>query len=318
MLLKLEKERRKVSTPAFTITLLLLLNLLAVVMTDQYAILWILSSLLFCVFSILFLVMPTTKRSAIQEPKEGKLNLDRANVMENKELLGLALWNGFFINSQPMARGIIAIFSFDILLIISLGVVGQVLTLEVTGLLLLQSMGMIVFYVGIIKIRPYDKQFLEEVQSIGRSVRDFLKGRPVRRFKGVFFTLLVLSVFVLSLITAMLLPGSSIKLLRGDSNVDLVKGAIPLALIFISQFLLVRQTQGISSRRMADDLLRRKLALLETRTAPEGTGVNGLEGQMPRYFKVIRHDIFGHLPVYLMNPDLAAILGEQVGPENVF
>jgi hypothetical protein len=32
---------------------------------------------------------------------------------------------------------------------------------------------------------------------------------------------------------------------------------------------------------------------------------------MPAYFKVVRHDIFGFLPVYLMNPDLGAILGDR-------
>jgi hypothetical protein len=108
----------------------------------------------------------------------------------------------------------------------------------------------------------------------------------------------------------MLLPGSSIRMLKGDSNIDLAKGMAPLILIFLSQFILVRETQGISSRRMAENLLRRKLRLMESRDNERDAGLEGLEEQMPMYFKVIRHDIFGFMPVYMMSPDLGAILGD--------
>jgi hypothetical protein len=310
MLSNMNREKRKATLPA-TVGVFFLLNLTAFLMTDQYAVVWILSSLLFCVFSVLFLIMPTTRPSKVREPAERKLRLDKANVIENKELLGLAMWNGFFMNSQPMAFGVVAIFSFDISLILYLGIIGQVLTAEVTGLLLLQSAGIILFYIGIVRIKPYDVGFLEEVWSIGRSVKDVLKGRSVRRFRNVFLTVLVLSVFVASLVIAMLLPGSSIKMLRGDSNVDLAKVMAPIVLIFLSQFILVRVTQGLSSRRMAEDMLRRKLSLLRSRHDVRGTGIEDLDEHMPMYFKVVRHDILGFFPVYMMSPDLAAILGEK-------
>jgi hypothetical protein len=311
MLSRLESEREMKVHKALTVIIFSLMNLMAFLLTDQYAILWILSSLLFCVFSVLFLIMPTTRRSRVPEPKGAKMHVDRSSLMENKELIGLALWNGFFINSQPMAFGIIAIFSFDIPLIVLLGIIGQVLTLEVTGLLLLQSVGMILFYVSIVRIKPYSIGFLEDVRSIGRSVRDILSGRSIKRFRNIFLTVLVLSVFVLSLIAAMLLPGSSIRMLRGDSNVDLAKGAAPLVLIFLSQFILVREAQGISSRRMAENLLERKLSLMESRENVRDKGLEGLEEQMPMFFKVIRHDIFGFMPVYMMSPDMGEILRER-------
>jgi hypothetical protein len=311
MLLGLEKEKKGTASTKLTIASFLLLNLAALLLTDEYAVLWILSSLLFCVFSILFIIMPTTKRSLVQGPKEAPIRLDPANVLDKKELLGLAFWNGFFINSQPMALGIITIFSLDISSIVYLGLFVQVLTLDVTVLLLLQSVGMILYYVGIVRIRPYDLNFLEKVRSIGRSVEDVLHGRSVRHFRSAFLTILVLSIFVASLIAAMLLPGSSIRMLRGNSNVDLAKEIVPLVLIFLSQFLLVRKAQGLSSRIMAEDLLRRKLKLLSSRDDPEQPGLEGLEERMPAYFKVVRHDIIGFLPVYLMNPDLGAILGDR-------
>ena len=154
MLIGLEMEKKSTASTKLTVASFLLLNLAALLLTDEYAVLWILSSLLFCVFSILFLIMPTTKRSRVQEPQEASVHLDPANVMAKRELLGLAFWNGYFINSQPMALGIITIFSLDISLIVYLGLFVQVLTLEATGVLLLQSVGMIVYYVGIVRIRP--------------------------------------------------------------------------------------------------------------------------------------------------------------------
>ncbi|MGD0819028.1 MAG: hypothetical protein ABR986_11645, partial [Methanomassiliicoccales archaeon] len=286
------------------------------IMTSQYAILWTLSSLLFCVFSILFIVMPTTRPVKEQEPKEAKAHIDAAKVLENKKLLGLAFWNSFFINSQPMAFGIIAIFSVDIPLIAYLAIVSQVLTWEVTLLLLLQSAGMILFYVGIVRMKPYDTGFLEQVWSVGKSVADMLKGRSVKRFKNVFFTVLFLSVFVVSLAAAMLMPGSSVKMLRGDANVDLAKEFVPLVIIFLSQFLLVRETQSAASRRMAENLLRKKLSMKRSRDGSEETGLEDLEEQMPMYFKVVRHDILGFMPVYMMNPDLGVIFRDQRPSEN--
>jgi hypothetical protein len=290
------------------VTAFLLLNLTAFLLTDQYPIFWILSSLWFCVFSVLFFIMPTTRAPKEHEPEDGKPRFDKASLLENKKLLGLALWNGFFMNTRPMAFGITAIFFFDTGLVVYLGIIDHMLTMEVTGILLLQSVGIILYYVGIVWIRPYDMRFLEEVRSIGRSVKGVWNGRSLRQFRSLFLTVLVLTVFVASTLIATLLPGSSIRILRGDSNIDLARGAIPLILVFLSQFILVRVTQGRSSRMMAKDLLMRKLGLIASPEPAHGADMEELDALMPMYFKVVRHDILGHLPVYLMSPDLKTIL----------
>jgi hypothetical protein len=307
MLFELEKVRKSVPLSILTIFVFLLLNLTAFFLTSHYAILWILSSLLFCVFSMLFVMMPTTRRTREQEPEEMKVHINKSNIMEHKKVLGLAFWNSFFINSEPMAFGIIALFSFDIPLVLYLAIVSQILTWDVAGLLLVQSAGMILFYVGIVRMKPYEGKFLEEVWSVERSVAGVLKGRSVKRFRTIFFTSLFISIFVASLVAAMLMPGSSVKLLRGDANIDLAKEVAPLLLIFLSQFLLVRETQGVASRRMADALLRKKLSLGETHDEGKGERFNELDGHMPAYFKVVRHDILGYMPVYMMVPDLSII-----------
>jgi hypothetical protein len=311
LLAELENEKKNAHLSFLTLIVFILLNVIAFVMTRHYSILWILCSLLFCVFSILFIVMPTTRHSNEQEPHEAKVHIDTAHILEHKKVLGLAFWNSFFINSQPMAFGIIALFSIDIPLILYLTAISQILTLEVAGLLLLQSVGMILFYVGIIRMRPYDSGFLEQIWAVGRSVKDVLKGRPVKRFRNVFLTVLFISVFVASLVAAMLMPGSSVKMIRGESNIDLAKELAPLLMIFFSQFLLVREAQSVASRRMAEALLRKKLSLVKTWDAPKEGGLEGLEEQMPSYFKVVRHDILGYMPVYMMNPDLAVIFADE-------
>lgn len=65
MLLNLEKEKKRTASTTLTIASFFLLNLAAFFLTDKYAVLWILSSLLFCEFSIFFLIMPTRKRSQV-------------------------------------------------------------------------------------------------------------------------------------------------------------------------------------------------------------------------------------------------------------
>jgi hypothetical protein len=311
MLVELENVKKGVPLSLLIIFSFFLMNMVALVLTSHYAILWVLSSLLFCVFSVLFIMMPTTRRTKEQEPNEGKVRIDAADILEHKKLLGLAFWNSFFMNSEPMAFGIIALFSADIPLILYLTFISQILTWEVAGFLLLQSVGMIAFYVGIVRMKPYENRFLEDVWSIERSVTGVLRGRPVKRFRTVFFTALFISIFVLSLVAAMLMPGSSVKMLRGDTNIDLAKEVAPLLLIFLSQFLLVRETQSVASRRMAEALLREKRSLAEKQDAPNAKGVEALEQHMPTYFKVVRHDILGYMPVYMMIPDLSVIFSDE-------
>ena len=311
MLVDLERERKSYPVSFMIILIFFLLNILAFVLTRHFDVLWILSSLLFCVFSVLFIVMPTTRRTKEQEPKEAQVRIDTATILEHKKVLGLAFWNSFFINSQPMAFGIIALFLIDIPFVVYLTVIGQVLTLGVAGLLLLQAAGMILFYVGIVRLKPYEGDFLEEVWSVERSVAGALRGRSVIRFRAVFITAMFISVFVASLVSAMLLPGSSFKALRGGSNIDLAQEAAPLILIFVSQFLLVRETQSVASRGMAESLLRKKLSLRNEQNAPKERGIEGLEAEMPAYFKVTRHDILGYMPVYMMVPDLSVIFSDE-------
>ena len=312
MLVDLERERKSYPVSFMIILIFFLLNILAFVLTRHFDVLWILSSLLFCVFSVLFIVMPTTRRTKEQEPKEAQVRIDTATILEHKKVLGLAFWNSFFINSQPMAFGIIALFLIDIPFVVYLTVIGQVLTLGVAGLLLLQAAGMILFYVGIVRLKPYEGDFLEEVWSVERSVAGALRGRSVIRFRAVFITAMFISVFVASLVSAMLLPGSSFKALRGGSNIDLAQEAAPLILIFVSQFLLVRETQSVASRGMAESLLRKKLSFIDHQDAPQERGLEGLEAEMPAYFKVTRHDILGYMPVYMMVPDLSVIFSDEL------
>ena len=311
MLVDLDKEKKSLPISLMIILVFFLLNVLAFVLTRHYDILWILSSLLFCVFSVLFIIMPTTRRTNEQEPLEPKAHIDTTSILEHKKVLGLAFWNSYFINSQPMAFGTIALFLIDVPLVVYLTIISQVLTLEVAGLLLLQAGGMILFYVGIIRLKPYEGGFLEEVWSVERSVAGALRGRSVMRFRTVFFTALFISVFVASLVSAMLMPGSTFKALRGGSNIDLAQEVLPLVLIFISQFLLVRETQSVASRGMAESLLRKKLSLRNEQNAPKERGIEGLEAEMPAYFKVTRHDILGYMPVYMMVPDLSVIFSDE-------
>jgi hypothetical protein len=312
LLIELEQEKKSLPISFMIILVFFLLNILAIILTSHYDILWILSSLLFCVFSVLFIIMPTTRRAKEQEPVEAKVHIDRASIMEHKKMLGLAFWNSYFINSQPMAFGIIAIFSIDIPLVVYLTVISQVLTLEVAGLLLLQAAGMILYYIGIIWLKPYEGGFLEEVWSVERSVAGALRGRSVIRFRTVFFTAVIISVFVASLVSAMLLPGSTFKALRGGSNINLAQEVAPLILIFISQFLLVRETQSIASRGVAESLLRKKLSLTNVLDDPREKGLEGLDAEMPAFFKVTRHDILGYMPVYMMVPDLSIIFSDEM------
>jgi hypothetical protein len=215
-----------------------------------------------------------------------------------------------------MAYGIIALFLVDIPLVTYLTFISPVLTLGVAGLLLLQAIGMILFYIGIIRLKPYEGGFIEEVWSVERSVAGALRGRSVIRFRTVFFTALFISAFMASLVSAMLMPGSAFKALRGDSNIDLDHEAVPLILIFISQFLLVRETQSVASREMAETMLRKKLSLMDNKTAPKERGLEEgleeLEAKMPAYFKVTRHDLLGYMPVYMMVPDLSVIFSDEM------
>ena len=307
MLTDLEHQKKNAFLSALTFIVFVLMNLIAFSLTKQYGILWMLSSLLFCVFSVIFIIMPTTRHAKKQEPKEATVRIGAASILERKKTLALALWNSFFINSQPMALGIIALFTFDIPLIIYLTAITQVLTPEVAGLLLLQSGAMIFFYIGIVRMKPYDVGFLEDVWSVGRSVTDILRGRSVKMFRSFFFTALLLTLFVVSLVLVMLMPGSAVKMIRGDSNIDLAQEFVPLIIIFLSQFILVRETQSVVSRRMAESFLRKKISVMDPDAYTDGVGLKGLEQHMPRYFKVVRHDIFGFMPVYMMNPDLGVI-----------
>jgi hypothetical protein len=283
-----------------------------------------------------FLMMiPTEKKSFKLPGKKKKLN--RKEVMEEvraglsalrfeKKILSEMVWNLFFINCHPLVPGFLLLFLGSIFFAVAGYFTGA---FEYTSslIIIIQSLAIILFYVGIMLVKPYSSGYFSGLLGVRVAVRQRYMAGWIPVLKYILLISITAVIAGTLIIFALLLPGMSLGRVMGIEDVDIK--VVMFLLIFASQIILVRFLQGGYSKKLVTGFMSYKIevfkkgfleSLNNIPETPEGLTEEEISKYCEimetietasvkiRFLKTDHHHFFGYFPVCMIIPDIALIL----------
>ncbi len=324
------------------------MNVIFFVELPNYSLFWVVSSFLLLMFNPIILMLPTEKSDiAFPSGKEnGKDNGKGIGVFTDllrdvaasagtavkheRKLYAESLWNLFFINCQPIAPGFILLFSISIILAVT-GLFTEFFELRSAVILIVQSLAIIAFYSGIMKIKPYSPGFFSGILGIRTDISRSMNQGIANGMKFILVIAFLAAISGVLILGVLLLPGQSLSsVMQIEGFVALGPNAIPLLLVFLSQLLVVRYFQGIYSRKLVLDVsvsnrgLMQDTMLSSLQALPEMPGEEAeeeLETIGKAYtrlhmFKVDDQAFAGYFPVWMIVPNLDVMITRAPKKEN--
>ena len=302
----------------FILACCILTNLIFYITRSDYLALFVAASFYLNMFYFITLLIPTNPGTAI------------FRVPEDREVPCLApgeryyvryppvypdLHNMFFMNSRTLTLGIGLIFSVDIIYTLIAFLAG--LPLDIALFVISQSAIIIIFYYPCLQSRTLYRRVCNNI--------DRMKARLSRELPPWLISLLFMMGFLVVvfvfLTTIILLPGVTLNAFLSRSGLtQLAHMFLPLAVLAISQYFIIRYIHGISSREMAERLMDYRehslqgLAREDLDPAPGVAG--GVEHRYEltsmllesRIYQIKRNSLFGAFPVYVVDLDFSVMM----------
>ena len=309
---------------------LLLANVLLWLVLPEYALYWITASFFLYVIYPFLLLVPSAE-SGEDEPGPGRGGpitdrLGRLGLAEHRWLIARIFWNSFFINSQPLVPAFLGVYGLNLVFALfgNYGLLGWLIGF--------QSAAIMLFYLAIAVFRPYTGGFLESLIDIQNNVSGKIHRRVAPLWRVVLPIGIAAGLVGLLLIAAMLLPGFTLGVIWKSNATVTGLGFVPVLFLLVCQVVLVRYTQGASSRRLVRQLLERKVAILnrhvlapldeyrrEADRASPGvldrfaTDFSGIRATFlsSKVYRMQRQDLGGLFPVWVVVPDLELLLNSE-------
>jgi hypothetical protein len=223
--------------------------------------------------------------------------------------------NTFFMNSRTLTLGIGLIFSVDIVFTIIAFTAG--LPLNTALFVIAQSAVIIIFYYLVSRVEPFTAEFANNL--------DRMKDRLARELPPWLISLLFMMGFLVVvfvfLTTIILLPGITLNAFLSESGLtQLAHMFLPVGILAISQYFIIRYIHGITSRRMAERLMDYREHALQGLTGKDRDPTPGdTEGVEQRYevttlllesriYQIKRNSLLGAFPVYVVDLDFSVMM----------
>jgi hypothetical protein len=309
-----------------------IINVIFFIKLPNYGIFWVVAAFLLLMGNPLILMLPTEKADLaflLDKGNENFTDLLRdvaasagTAVKHERKLYAETLWNLFFINCQPIAPGIILLFSASICLSL-LGFFTGFFELRSVVILIVQSLAIIVFYLGVLKIKPYSPGFFSGILGIRTDISRSLDQGIAKGMKLIFVMAFLAAISGVLLLGVLLFPGQSLfSVMRIEGFVAFGPNVIPLLMIFLSQLLVVRYFQGIYSRRLVLEVsgynkeVLQNILLSGVQALPDAFDEDArkkLETLSKAYtrlhmFKVDDQAFAGYFPVWMIVPNLDVMI----------
>ena len=314
-------------------------NLVFLIVLPRYMLYWIASSFVLYMANPFILMIPTGRPGTALPDREAIRNFFRSirdtgrvpfPVAGDAKVFWKVLWDTFFINCQPLAEGFGMIFGINVLFALFSGYVAGSLESGAAALIALQSIAIILFYAGILYIRPYTTSFFLSLDGMWTTLQEKVRAGWRAATRVILLVAALATASGVVVISAMLLPGMTLSTFL--ASVDLGPGwdLLPLTAVFASQVVIARYLQGAYSRELflqvsdykihvwRDGILRPLAALPKTpEEIPAGEHLADLTTKLSQMRDDYRrmmvytseyHSLFGFFPVYLVLPDVSLIL----------
>ncbi|WP_292520052.1 hypothetical protein [Methanoculleus sp.] len=316
-----------------------LVNLLFLLILPRYMLYWIVSSFILYMVNPFILMIPTggtwttlPDRKTIREFLSSIRGIGQAPsvVAGDARVFGKVLWDTFFINSQPLAMGFGLIFGINVLFAVFSGYIAGSLEPATTALVTLQSLAIILFYAGILYVKPYTKSFFISLDGMRMSLQERVRAGWRAAMRAVLLVTALGAASGTLAVSAMLLPGMTLSTFLASVEIVLGWDLLPLFAVFASQVIIARHLQGAYSRELflqvgdykvhvwRDGILNRLAGFPKTPEEIRGCGhladlmaeLTRMHGDYQRMMVYTSeyHSLFGFFPVYLVLPDIRLIL----------
>lgn len=222
--------------------------------------------------------------------------------------------NAFFMNSRALSLGIGLLFSIDILFVLI--AYGYGLPLRTTIVVIAQSAIIILFYFLVWKTEPFTSHFSDNIDN----VRDRLSRDLPEWLISFLFMVGFLLLLLLFLTTIILTPGITLDAFVTQSGLtELAHRFIPIGILVVTQYFLIRYIHGVTSRVMAGRLIDHRMQALGDllagtggTAAPAGGEDYGHDGSAAllesRIYVVKRNTLLGMFPVFVVDLDFSVLL----------
>ncbi len=230
-------------------------------------------------------------------------------VRKNRVTLIEFFWNAFLINTKPLVKGFSILYLTDLIVTVVMKSSGMIDWMTFF-LLVGQICVILLFYTRIMAAKPGTPGFFT-----GKGIPE--KGETTRAADlRVWLYVGFFAIFTgILLIGAMFLPGMTLGEYLND--VSLVPGHYPvlLALILITQGLILRYFHGVESRKMMKTLNISHLSILKDDLLPRvNAATPGQLSDLKREFllfsmnKLMVQEFFYRFPAYILMPNLLLAL----------
>lgn len=252
--------------PLLALAFAVVLNIWAFWTLDiTYLVIWISASLYFYLFYPMLPIFLFPLRYFTKKPSEPKVSINKNDlinwardlkIFKNKRI-GFRLFMRFFILSLlPLTIGMICIYLMSVFFSLYLGNTG-VIPADTSALILVQCIGIILFYIEIFFFRHHLFNFAEYVR---RQKSLEWKKLIILSILGFIF-LIVGTIVVFLLLIAILLPGFTLSSFMNVAEFVRVRTDVWIFIILISQFIIMQFLQSVLSLRislqMCNDLIFR-------------------------------------------------------------
>ena len=293
---------------------------------EKWVLIWFIVAFLLYSFNFIVWFLPTTKIRGTRSKRE-HINLKGVDfkgpirfLLKRRKILGVEVFLTIFLAGMvPLGASFYALFGLGLPYVFYYGSApGHIYPWHVFSLVT-QVCVILAFFGLLLVIGPETRGF----SRLGR----FLKGRVGRaRLRGT--EALIISVTVVAVamallgalfVGAMLLPGGTLNDLMRSLGRDGGLNFILAIFALLVEFVIMRQLQSISSRRMARKLLVDRIVLLEEierGLGSPGLDLEGFEGAARSFYglvllKVYENNFLGRWPVYVIGPEVRYLLDQS-------
>ncbi|MDD1694480.1 MAG: hypothetical protein LUQ71_07130 [Methanoregula sp.] len=315
---ELRSQREPLTLQKVIIGICILTNLLFLVIRDDYIFLFVAASFYLNMFYFITLLIPTNPDAAdFRKPEIAKFHAwlrDNGITSGTRQFTRIFI-NTFFMNCRTLTFGIGLLFSVDIIFTLIAWQAG--LPTSITLFVIVQSAIIIIFYFLIWKVEPFTTGFADNIDMVRtRLSRDL----PSWIISLLFLTGFLIVVFIF-LTTIILLPGFTLNAFLSESGLtELAHMFVPLGILAISQYFIIRAIHGKTSRVMAERLLEYRENVLRSLAKDAGDTTPGAAGDTERRYEVTtrllesriyqikRNSLLGAFPVYVIDLDFSVMM----------
>lgn len=295
-----------------------LVNVAFCLIRRDYVFLFVAASFYLNMFYFISLLVPTSPgTTGFRMPELEKFQswLKENGITAGTRQFTRLFINAFFMNSRTLTFGLGLLFSVDI----AFTLIGWYAGLpgDVSLFVIAQSAVIILFYLLIWKVEPFTMDFADHLDLVKHHLSRDL---PAWIISLLFLTGFLIVIFLI-MTTIILMPGITLgAFLNGSGLTELAHMFVPIAVLALTQYVIIRFIHGMTSRAMAGRLMEyRKSTLFELRDRLFREPVDPANRQEFRLYvterileskvyRIKRNALLGAFPVYVIDLDFSVLM----------